>query len=70
MGFDTKKPEPTEEFSPFLEGGVAGGGGGGGGVVVAKVGLRSLKQFTTLRMLGAGLAYRRYQVGSFRAGKI
>jgi hypothetical protein len=55
MDFDTKKPEPTEEFSLFLEGGVAGGGGGGGGVVVAKVGLRSLKQFTTLRIAAADL---------------
>jgi hypothetical protein len=56
MGFDTKKPEPTEDVSLFGEGGVAGGGGGGGGGgFVATVGLRSLKQFTTLRIAAADL---------------
>ena len=58
MGFDTKKPVPTEDLdSPFWEGGGVPGGGsvGAGGGIVATVGLRSLKQFTIVRIAAADL---------------
>ena len=57
MGFDTKKPVPTEVLdSPGGGGGVPGGGSvGAGGSVGGTVGLRSLKQFTIVRIAAADL---------------